>query len=82
MSPQARGKLPPELAPLCKREMEAVIDQANIGRENEQIARLYCIDRMPQIDIAQELYLGRSTVQRRLPDILRKLQQTSKRFRN
>ena len=40
MSPQARGKLPPELGRLTRKDMEAVIYQANLGRENEKIAQL------------------------------------------
>lgn len=41
MSPQARAKLPPELGRLTRKDMEAVIYQANLGRENEKIAQLY-----------------------------------------
>ena len=37
MSPQARAKLPPELGRLTRKDMEAVIYQANLGRENEKI---------------------------------------------
>ena len=40
MSPQARGKLPPELGRLTRKDMGAVIYQANLGRENSQIAHL------------------------------------------
>lgn len=38
MSPQARYKLPPELDGLTRQGMETVIYQANLGRENSQIA--------------------------------------------
>ena len=44
MSPQARAKLPPELGRLTRKDMEAVIYQANLGRENEKIAQLYFVD--------------------------------------
>lgn len=77
MSPVARGKLPPELDGLVRSEMERVIHEANIGRENEKLARLYYIDRLPQEDVAAELFLGRATVQRRLPEIREKLRRTS-----
>ena len=40
MAPQARCKLPPELGGLMRRDMEAVIHQANLGREDEKIAQL------------------------------------------
>lgn len=80
MSPQARYDLPPELSGLMRMEMENVISQANLGQENERIARLYYIDKRPQIDVASELYLGRATVQRRLPGILDRMRKTSGRL--
>lgn len=80
MSPQARYNLPPELSGLMRGEMEKVISQANLGQENERIARLYYVDKVPQIDVASELYLGRATVQRRLPIILDRMQKTSSKL--
>ena len=77
MSPQARGKLPPELGGLTRKDMEAVIYQANLGRENAQIAQLYFVDKLPQVDVATELYLGRATVQRRLPEIMERMKAAS-----
>lgn len=82
MSPQARAKLPPELGRLTRKDMEAVIYQANLGRENEKIAQLYFVDKLPQVDVATELFLGRATVQRRLPEIMREMQQTSSKLYN
>ena len=80
MSPQARYNLPPELSGLMRGEMETVISQANLGQENERIAKLYYVDKPPQIDVASELYLGRATVQRRLPGILDRMRKTSSRL--
>nr|DAT05950.1 MAG TPA: FocB protein-alpha, helix-turn-helix, TRANSCRIPTION.4A [Caudoviricetes sp.] len=80
MSPQARYNLPPELSGLMRGEMEKVISQANLGLENERIPRLYYVNKLPQIDVASELYLGRSTVQRRLPIILDRMQKTSSKL--
>lgn len=80
MSPQARYNLPPELSGLMRGEMEEVISQANLGLENERIARLYYVNKLPQIDVASELYLGRATVQRRLPIILDRMQKTSSKL--
>lgn len=80
MAPQARIRLPPELQVLTKGEMAKVIEQANVGTENEKIARLYYVDRMPQVDVAAKLFLGRATVQRRLPEILKKIEKSSKRL--
>ena len=78
MSPQARGRLPDGIAGLTKPELLQVIDAAGIGRENEEIAQLYFVDRMPQIDVAAELYLGRATIQRRLPEIKKRMEIATK----
>lgn len=80
MSPQARFRLPPELTALTTAEMQRVIEQANVGTENERIAQLYFVERRPQVDVAAELYLGRATVQRRIPEILNRMEKTSKRI--
>lgn len=80
MSPRARFNLPPELDGLTRQGMETVIYQANLGRENSQIAQLYFVDKLPQIDVATELYLGRATVQRRLPGIVQQMQRTSSKL--
>ena len=39
MAPQARDKRPPEVDGLTRQGMETVIYQANLGRENSQIAQ-------------------------------------------
>jgi DNA-directed RNA polymerase specialized sigma subunit len=82
MAPQARISFPPALQKLTKGEMERVIAQANIGEENEKIARLYYIDRMPQVEVAAEVYLAQATVKRRLPKIMEKMQIAQKRMKN
>lgn len=82
MSPRARMTLPPELEHMTRQGMETVIREANLGREDTQIARLYYVDKLPQVDVATELYLGRATVQRRLPEIMRKMQRTSSKLYN
>lgn len=80
MAPQARCKLQPELGGLMRRDMEAVIHQANLGREDEKIAQLYFLDKLPQVDVATELYLGRVTVQRRIPGIMQRMRETSSKL--
>ena len=54
-----------------------MIYQSNLGRENAQIAQLYFVDKLPQVDVATELYLGRATVQRRLPEIMERMKAAS-----
>ena len=80
MAPHARYKLPPELGGLMRKDMESVIYQANLGREDEKIAQLYFVDKLPQVDVATELYLGRATVQRRIPGIMARLKDTSSKL--
>ena len=67
---RARVRFPVELGELLKRELETAIDQANLGEEDTLIARRYLIDQIPQIDIAVEIGMERSTISRRLPRIL------------
>lgn len=82
MSPQARATLPPELRQLTKPELVRVIENANIGRENEKIARLYYVDRLPQVDVAAELYLGSATIKRRLPTIREGMQRAARHLKS
>ena len=82
MSPRARMTLPPELACMTRQGMETVIREANLGREDTQIARLYYVDKLPQVDVATELYLGRATVQRRLPNITARMRDATHRLPN
>ena len=80
MSPQARFSLPPALGGLTTAEMQRVIRQANVGAENEKIAQLYFVERRPQVDVAAELYLGRATVQRRIPESRRRMERASEKI--
>ena len=80
MAPQARCKLPPELGGLMRRDMETVIYQSNLGREDAKIAKIYFVDKLPQVDVATDLYLGRATVQRRLPGIMARMKETSSKL--
>ena len=63
-----------------RRDMETVIYQSNLGHEDAKIAQLYFVDKLPQVDVATELYLGRATVQRRLPDIMARMKETSSKL--
>lgn len=76
----ARRKLPEPLQLLLKSEMQAAIEQANLGNEDTEIATLYLIERIPQADIAAALHYERSTISRRLPGITEKVIQTAHRL--
>ena len=55
--PQAR--IPRDIDALTKPKLLAAIASAGVGRENERIAQLYYVERLPQVDVAAEILLGR-----------------------
>lgn len=81
MAYTARVRLPGSLGQLLRSEMETAISEANLGNSDSLIAKRYFIERVPQIDIAIELDLERSTVSRRLPSITKKVEQTAQRLK-
>lgn len=78
----ARGRvhLPSDLGNLLASDWERVIGQAMLGREDREIIRLYVLERMPQIEIAAELHMDRSTVSRRMDKILNEARRTAKKL--
>ena len=77
---RGRVHLPSDLKNLLAGDWERVIGQAMLGREDREIIRLYVLERMPQIDIAAELHMDRSTVSRRMDKILNEARRTAKRL--
>lgn len=57
----ARARLPDNLSRLLRSELERAIYEAALYRDDDLIARRYLVDKWPQIDIAAELGLERST---------------------
>lgn len=70
--PKARIRMPKELEGLLASDWKHVLEEATLGAEDAEIARLYIIERMPQVDVAAEMSLDRSTVSRRVEGILDK----------
>lgn len=66
---RARGKLPPEIDGLLSSQVMEAIREANLGLSDQAIAQRYLVDRLPQVDIAVEMGLDRSTVTKRLRTI-------------
>ena len=60
-----------------------IIEQAALGEEDTFIATRYLLDRIPQIEIAEELgdkfekSYNRSTISRRLPRIIHKIERAA-----
>ena len=77
--PQAR--IPRDIDALTKPKLLAAIASAGVGRENERIAQLYYVERLPQVDVAAEILLGRATIQRRLPMIKNKMEFAAKHLK-
>lgn len=65
----ARVRLPPELDGLLASEWEAIAREAGYSAEDAEIVRQYIVQKLPQMDVAAELYVSRSTISRRLPEI-------------
>ncbi len=61
-------------------DWETIISQACLGRENTYIATQYFLEGVLQVDIGAALNLGRSTISKRLPQILDKLELTAKKL--
>ena len=48
-----------ELGSMTRSVAERVIYEANLGAEDTKIARMYYIERLPQIEIAEEMQVDR-----------------------
>lgn len=55
-------KLPPDLAELPRSKWEELIREANLGKQETEIATRYFIDKECQIDIAIDMVMCRNTV--------------------
>ena len=80
MAYTARVRLPDSLGKLLRSDMETAIFEANLGNSDSLIAKRYLIERIPQIDIAIEMDLERSTISRRLPSIIDRVEKTAQRL--
>lgn len=76
----ARANPPKSFQTMLRSEMEEAINQANLGQENTEIAKLYLIDHLPQVDIAAELGYERSTITHRMRHIIRRVEQTAQKI--
>lgn len=77
----ARVRLPETLENLLRSEMANAIEQANLGNDDTAIAKRYLIDQVPQMDIAIEFGYERSTISRRMPRIITKVEYTARKMK-
>ena len=73
----ARVRIPDDLTGLLQGEWEQIIAQAGYSEQDAEIVRRYVIDKTPQIDVAVELDMARSTITRRLPQIYARARHTA-----
>lgn len=81
MAYTARVRLPGSLGQLLRSEMEKAISEANLGNSDSLIARRYLLEHVPQMDIAAELDIERSTISRRLPAIIASIEKSAQRLK-
>lgn len=77
---KGRTKIPSDLAGLLRSEWELVLEQASLGAEDTVIARECLFERVPQIEVAADLGIDRSTISHRIPQIVARVQQTAKKL--
>jgi hypothetical protein len=72
--------MPRSLELLLRTELEEAIIQANLGNFDTVIAKKYLIEQVPQIDIAEELGYGRTTITERMPRIYERVERAAQRL--
>lgn len=83
---KARTRIPERLNHLTRSEWDRLLQQAPLGIEDGYIARRCLVDRVAQIEIAEELgdvagvSYSRSTISRRMPRIMGKIERTAERI--
>ena len=83
---KARPRRPHTLQDLPRKEWMELLEQTPLGEEDSYIAKRYLLDGIAQIEIAEELgdvvgiSYNRSTISRRLPVILCRIERTAGRM--
>lgn len=75
---QARPRIDPALAGLPRSKWEHLIHEANLGREDAEIAKRYYIDKECQIDIAIDKDTDRTQISRRITRARRRIEEIYK----
>lgn len=76
----ARVNIPEDLSGLLHSEWERVIEETGYSRQDAEIVRRYIVGKTPQIDVAVDLCMERSTLSRRLPGIYSRARQTAQKL--
>lgn len=78
---RARARVPESLNRLLRSDWETAIKQAALGVDDTRIAELYLLDAIPQVEIGAELHMNRSTVSKRLPKIIDKVERAATKLK-
>jgi len=73
-------RFPGRLEELTTSEMKRSIHEANLGRDDTQIAELYLLERKAQVDTADCCGIDRKTLHRHLPFIFEKVEFTANKL--
>jgi len=76
---KARARVPRSLEDFTRSDWETVIREAALGIEDTQIAEMYLLDAIAQVDIGAALHMDRSTVSKRLLRIIDKVERTARK---
>lgn len=77
---RSRVNLPGELKGMLAGDWERVMNEAMLGAEDREIVRLYIVERLPQVDVADALHMDRSTISRRMKSIFDEARRTAERL--
>ena len=67
---KARPNITDELKSLPNNKWEYIIDNYIKDEKERQIAKMYYLDGIPQVDIGEELGYSRSAIKKKLPKLL------------
>ena len=77
----ARVNIPADLSGLLQSEWERIIQESGYSKQDAEIVRRYVLEKVPQIDVAIDLCMERSTLSRRLPGIYARARQTAEKLK-
>lgn len=70
---KARPNIPDCMKNLTTSKMETFILEANLGVEDTKIAKMYLIDQIPQVEIAEEIEITQRAVSKRCCKAINKI---------
>lgn len=79
---QARPNISDELRELSNHEWKRIIDDYIKSDIDRQIAKMYYLDGIPQVDIGAEIGYSRSAIKKRLPKILNTIEKYHKKTKD